>query len=74
MEETAVAEAFNEYFITKVNNLKDGIDPSQKRDPFEKLAEKMKNNKSKFVLKNFSQNKLLKIMKKLKKKAPNVSR
>ena len=61
-DEAMVAETFNNYFIEKINDLKEGI------DPFEKLAAKMKNNKSKFALKRISLNKLTKIMEKLKKK------
>ena len=67
-DEAIVAETFNNYFIEKINDLKEGIDQSIKRDPNEKLAAKMKNNKSKFALKRISLNKLTKIMKKLKKK------
>ena len=67
-EEPLVAETFNNYFIEKINDLKDGIDQTIKRDPLEKLAAKMKNNCNKFYLKKISLSKLAKIMKKIKKK------
>ena len=67
-EEQEVAEAFNDYFIEKIDLLKKGIDQTLTTDPLEKLANKMKNNKHRFNLKRVSQNKLTKTMKKLKKK------
>ena len=44
-DELEVAEAFNEFFITKVEDLKRGIDEKLVEDPFVKLKEKMTNNK-----------------------------
>ena len=51
VDEKEVAEAFNEYFIKKIDDLKDGIDQNLKKYPLEKLAEKMRDNRNKFSLK-----------------------
>ena len=50
VDEKEVAEAFNEYFIKKIDDLKDGIDQNLKKYPLEKLAEKMRDNRNKFSL------------------------
>ena len=42
-EEALVAETFNNYFVEKIHDLKDGIDQTIKIDPLEKLAGRMKN-------------------------------
>ena len=67
-DEKEVAEKFNEFFVEKIALLKQDIDKTLIKDPLEKLANKMKNNKNRFSLKKISQSKLLKTMNKLKKK------
>ena len=50
-DEKEVAEKFNEYFVEKIALLKQDIDKTLIKDPLEKLANKMKNNKNRFSLK-----------------------
>ena len=37
-----VAESFNEFFVKKISDLKDNIDPNKVKDPLERIAEKVK--------------------------------
>ena len=46
-----IANAFNTFFIKKVEDIKENIDKALVKDPLEKLANQMKNNKAKFNLK-----------------------
>ena len=39
-----IANAFNNFFVTKIENLKANIDQSKVVDPSEKLADQMKSN------------------------------
>ena len=41
-----MAEAFNVYFIEKIEQLKANINPNLVEDPLVRLKEKMKDNKS----------------------------
>ena len=41
-KEKEVAESFNEFFINKVENLKNNIDPANVEDPLVRLFEKLK--------------------------------
>ena len=45
-DDAKVAEAFNEYFVDKVEQLKNGIDKTLVEDPLVRLKERMKNNKT----------------------------
>ena len=67
-EEAEVAESFNEFFITKVEELKKGIDPNLVEDPLRKLKEKMKDNKLTLEFKTVTQKQLAVHLKKLSKK------
>jgi len=67
-EEKEVAEAFNEYFIEKIQLLKENIDRTKVEDPLARLREKMKNNTQKLEFKPVSRKQLGGHMKKLKKK------
>ena len=66
--EEEIAECFNDYFVDKIQKLKENIDPEYIGDPLAKLKKKHENNVCKFALKQVSPNKLTKILKKLKKK------
>ena len=48
-KEKEVAEAFNRYFVEKIENLKANIDPNSVQDPLIKFSEKMK-DKNSFIL------------------------
>jgi hypothetical protein len=52
-DDSIIADTFNTYFIEKIENLKQNIDNEYKEDPFSKLEQKLKSNKSKFTLKKF---------------------
>ena len=67
-EEPVIAELFNEFFITKVEDLKKGIDPTKIEDPLKRLKEKMKNNKLSLEFKTITPKQLAKHLKKLNKK------
>ena len=67
-DEQTIAYTFNRYFVQKIVDLKDGIDEDYIVDPHTKLKKKMTNNNKKFKIKQFSSQKILKIMKKLNKK------
>jgi hypothetical protein len=47
-DQSIIAETFNTYFIEKIENVKQNIDNEYKQDPFSKLKQKYKSNKSKF--------------------------
>ena len=40
-DENEIAEIFNQFFIQKIEDLKDNIDATQIKDPTEKLKEKI---------------------------------
>ena len=61
-----IAEIFNKFFIKKIEELKDNIDPNQIRDPIRKLKEKVKFKYLKFNLKTVSENKVKKVMDSMK--------
>ena len=67
-KEPEIAELFNEFFITKVEELKKGIDPTKIEDPLKRLKEKMKNNKLSLEFKTVTQKQLSTHLKKLNKK------
>ena len=66
--ETEVADAFNSFFIEKVDKLKTSIDQKLVEDPLARLKERMKNNKNTLEFKPVSQKQLRGHLKKLKKK------
>ena len=70
-DESKIANTFNDYFITKIKLLKDGIDPNLKEDPLEKLRKKMEMKENKpppFSFKKTTSKKVEGFMKKMKKK------
>ena len=54
------ANAFNDFFVTKIQKLKDSIDKDCIEDPLKKVRTKMKPNNSKFSLKKITQKQLKK--------------
>ena len=67
-DELEVAESFNNFFVKKIADLKEGIDPNMKTDPLEKLAKKQSKNELKFKLKKVTIEKLKKSIKRMKNK------
>ena len=68
-DKSQIAEEFNKYLVEKINLLKLSIDPELKVDPLMILKKKMEGKcKKKISFKKVSENKLRKIMKKLRKK------
>jgi mevalonate kinase len=57
-DEKEVAEAFNHYFIDKIENLKSNIDQNMVEDPLARLKKKMKNNKNTLEFKTITQKQL----------------
>ena len=53
--ESDVADAFNSFFIGKIQKLKEGINQEDNTNPLEKLAKKMETRNLKFSLKNHIQ-------------------
>ena len=49
--EKQIADIFNDFFISKIEKLKEGIDKDYVKDPLEKLKKKMESKKLKFSLK-----------------------
>ena len=67
-DELEVAETFNDFFIDKIDQLKNNIDKTIVEDPLVRLKEKMKSNTKKLEFKQITQKQLTKHMKKLNKK------
>ena len=67
-DEQEIADMFNTFFITKIANLKEGLDKKYVEDPIIKLRGKLKNNNAKFNLKTVNKKKVEKTLKKMKKK------
>ena len=67
-DEMIIANAFNDFFVTKIQKLKDSIDKDYIEDPLKKVRTKMKPNNSKFSLKKITQKQLKKTVKRMKKK------
>ena len=63
-----ISNAFNSFFVKKIEDLKKNIDPNLKSDPLEKLKANLKNNKCNFDLKTVSIKDLKQTMKKMKSK------
>ena len=61
-------EAFNQFFVKKISNLKANIDPNSVQDPLTKIAEKMKHKNLDFKIKTVSASTVMKTMKKMAKK------
>ena len=67
-DEKEVADKFNEFFVDKIKNLKDNIDPSKIVDPLLHLKKKMSKKNLKFELQPVSVNTVMKTMGKMKMK------
>ena len=67
-DEEKIANAFNDFLIKKIENLKNGINKNDIKDPLLKLKEKVNEKNLSFKLKAISKNTLLKAMKKIKNK------
>ena len=69
-DEKIIADTFNSYFVTKIEELKKGIDKSYVIDPLEKMKEKKVGMKkqSDFELKPVSQKTVEKALSRMKKK------
>ena len=63
-----VAEIFNNFFIQKIEKLKDNIDISIVEDPLERLRNKMQPKNLKFSLQTVTEAKVLKAIKQMKNK------
>ena len=66
--EKEVAEAFNEFFINKVEDLKKNIEPTHVEDPLVRLTAKLKNLKTSLEFKTVTQTQMKAHLKKLSKK------
>ena len=66
--EEKIAEIFNDYFIRKIEDLKDNIDSTQIKDPTEKLKEKVKNKNLHFSMKTVRVKKVREVMAEMRKK------
>ena len=67
-DEKEIAEVFNEYFVEKIEKLKENIDKRYVEEPLEKLKKKMENKNLKFTLKTTTETKVRKAMLSLRKK------
>ena len=67
-DEQEVADAFNTFFVKKIEDLKAKIDPNQKNDPLEKVKERVKNKNLHFSLKTVTVQTVKKLMQKMAKK------
>ena len=67
-DENRIAEAFNNFFLSKIAKLKEGIDKEMVKDPIDKLQKKMESRKLKFSLRQVTDKQVEKTMKKMAKK------
>ena len=67
-DEKEIAEIYNDFFIKKIVDLKNNIDPTKIKDPLEKLKDKIKSKNLNFLLKTLSVEKVRKVMEGMKKK------
>ena len=63
-----ISNAFNDFFVKKIEDLKANIDPTQVSDPLNKLQENLKSLKTKFELKTVNIKDLKKSIRQLKSK------
>ena len=66
--ESEVAEILNDFFITKIKDLKSSIDPQMKEDPIQRLEKKLANNSNTFRFKLVSEDTVQKTINSLKQK------
>ena len=67
-DEEEIAEKMNEFFVQKIADLKNNIDPELKKDPLDKLKKKVEGKNLRFTLKPVTEKKVEKAMKQMKKK------
>ena len=67
-EEAKVADAFNKFFVDKIESLKERIDPNSITDPLTRIKEKFANSNLKFKLKPVTISQVKKSMKTMSKK------
>ena len=67
-DEQEVADAFNSFFVKKISDLKEKIDPNLIKDPLEKIRDKMKNKNLSLKLKTVTAVIVKKLMKSMAKK------
>ena len=67
-EEQELANTFNNFFVDKVEKLKDNINPNMVKDPLEKLKAKLEGKNLKFSLKPVTEKIVKKAMDKMKRK------
>jgi len=62
------ANILNKFFVTKIEKLRDSIDPQMKKDPFTKIKQKMQGRNIRFHFRIMKQKEIKKIIKKMKSK------
>jgi hypothetical protein len=68
IKEDQIAEVFNEYFINKIEDIKENVDKEYMEDPLKRLKAKMENKNLKFKLRKVSEKTVGKAMKQMSKK------
>lgn len=68
VDDQNVAEIFNTFFVEKIRALREGIDKTRIEDPLWRLKEKMKTSSAKFSLHTVTEQKVEKLITKLKDK------
>ena len=68
VDELAVAESFNEFFVKKISDLKESINPEDIKDPLIHIKEKMKDKNLNLSLKPVTVKHVQKLMKQMAKK------
>ena len=68
VDELAVAESFNEFFVKKISDLKESINPEDIKDPLIHIKEKMKDKNLNLSLKPVTVKHVKKLMKQMAKK------
>ena len=58
------ANILNKFFVTKIEKLRDSIDPKMKKDPFTKIKQKMQGRNIRFHFRIMKQKEIKKIIKK----------
>ena len=71
-EESKISELFNDFFITKIQDIKANIDQTKVENPYTKLEKKMKQKKLKFSLSQVSAKTVEKAIKRLKMKSARL--
>ena len=67
-EEAKVADALDNFFVKKIESLKERMEPNSISDPLTKIREKFSNSNLNFKLKPVTVNQVKKLMKKMSKK------